>query len=275
MGSRWKKGEPRRGKAGYIGRGGDFFSWTCKRIMGQGRHCRGLRAEKAASGWSEEVYEQCTRVGKCSSSSQIPRGKLECHWTQGDAGGAQSPASVTGLGQAFVLVVPWLSECAMTRIGPVSSGMTMGSMRVERVSFLHCRIDARTDHSRPTFQLSKRSLKGAGEVIRWPYRAFAKWNPRRPGCLSCMICYSRRCGTNRKRERVKESTNQRHKVTINPCLLLVRDQGPRGQGCSRCCCHRSTMQYVMLGVGDFDNSCRYQRMHGKVACIKCTPGCDT
>jgi hypothetical protein len=85
----------------------------------------------AASGWSEEEYEQCTRVGKCSSSSQIPRGKLESHWTQSDAGGAQSPASVTGLGQAFVLVT-WPSECAMTRIGPVSSGRAMGSRRVER-----------------------------------------------------------------------------------------------------------------------------------------------
>jgi hypothetical protein len=75
------------------------------------------------------------RVGKCSSSSQIPRGKLECNWTQGDVGGAQSPASVTGLVQAFVLVVPWPSESAMTRIGPVSSGMATGSRRVERVSF--------------------------------------------------------------------------------------------------------------------------------------------
>jgi hypothetical protein len=156
MGSRWKKGEPRRGKAGYIGRGGDshFYPGRVSELWAKAGTAEGSRAEKAASGWSEEEYEQCTRVGKCCSSSQIPRGKLECHWTQGDAGGAQSPASVTGLGQAFVLVVPWPSECAMTRIGPVSSGMATGSMRVERVSFLHCRIDARTDHSRPTFQLS-------------------------------------------------------------------------------------------------------------------------
>jgi hypothetical protein len=56
---------------------------------------------------------------------------------------------------------PWagIRSAAMAfRVGPVSSGMAMGSRRVKEgrrgSAFLHCRIDARTDHSRPTFRLS-------------------------------------------------------------------------------------------------------------------------